>query len=106
VSLSGYTSFVDAGLLYRAEGRRLYGEFAFGLAAHDGELDSNPTKPDQIAFGSRVLLHFGLAAGYRIDERWAVELSTQHWSHGGVFDDSHNDGADVLAVRVTRRLGR
>jgi hypothetical protein len=35
-----------------------------------------------------------------------VELSTQHWSHGGVFDDSHNDGADVLAIRVARRLGR
>jgi lipid A 3-O-deacylase len=106
VSLSGYTSFVDAGLLYRAEGRRLYGEFAFGLAAHDGELDANPANPDQIAFGSRVLLHFGLAAGYRFDERWAVELSTQHWSHGGVFDDSNNDGADVLAIRVARRLGR
>ena len=106
VSLSGYTSFVDAGLLYRLEGRKVYGEFGFGLATHDGELEPEIGKPDQIAFGSRVLLHFGLAAGYRVSERWAVELSTQHWSHGGVFDDSNNDGADVLAVRFARRLGR
>jgi hypothetical protein len=102
VSLSGHTNFIDAGLAYRAEGQKLYGEFALGLAAHDGDLET--TDPDRIAFGSRVLIHFGLAAGYRLTPEWAVELSAQHWSHGGVFDDSHNDGADVLAIRAARRF--
>lgn len=106
LSVSGYTSFVDAGLLYRAEGRRFYGEAGVGLAAHNGELEADPKSPDQIAFGSRVLLHFGFAVGYRLDERWAVELSTQHWSHGGLFNSETNDGADVLALRVAHRFGR
>lgn len=105
VSASGYTSFADAGLLYRAEGRRLYVEAGAGLAVHDGELEPTPGDPDQIAFGSRVLLHFTLGAGVRLTDRWALELSAQHWSHGGVFDDSNNDGADVLAIRAAYRFG-
>jgi hypothetical protein len=108
LSLSGYTSFLDAGLAWRVERGKVYGEFAAGLAVHDGEVDAieDPVRArEEIAFGSRVLLHFGLAAGYRIDDRWAAEVGTQHWSHGGLFGET-NDGADVLMFRVARRLGR
>lgn len=103
ISLNGHTNFVDAGLAWRLEGERVYGEFAAGLAVHDGETET--TDPERIAFGSRVLLHFGLAVGYRFNDEWAAELSTQHWSHGGAFSSNGtNDGADVLAVRIARRF--
>ncbi len=119
LSLDGHTNFADAGVLWRLEGRKFYGEFATGLAVHDGEVDLPRPDPSQtpeenarrqkvlnekIDFGSRVVLHFGAAVGYRVTDRWAVELGTQHWSHGGLFGDN-NDGADILNLRAAYRFG-
>lgn len=119
ISLDGHTNFVHGGLLWRAEGERFYGEAGAGLALHDGEIDLPQPQPglpaaenaararriqEEIAFGSRVLLHFTLAVGYRINDRWAVELGSQHWSHGGLFGDN-NDGADQLFLRTAYRFG-
>lgn len=119
ISLNGHTNFLQSGLLWRAEGQRFYGEAGAGLAVHDGELELPRPQPglsaaenaarqkrlnEEIAFGSRVLFHFTLAVGYRINDRWAVELGSQHWSQGGILNKT-NDGADQLFLRTAYRFG-
>jgi hypothetical protein len=42
--------------------------------------------------------------GYRVTDKLAVELGTQHWSQGGVVSEE-NDGADILFVRGAYRFG-
>ncbi len=54
--------------------------------------------------GSHVLLHFNAAVGYRVTDRFAMEIGTQHWSHGGIFGND-NEGADILALRGAWRFG-
>lgn len=119
VSLDDYTSFAQAGALWRAEGERFYGEAGLGLAIHDGELHLPRPDPSLSAaenarrlrdlqtrnqFGSRVLLHVTLAVGYRVTDKLAMELGTQHWSQGGAVSKD-NDGADILFLRGAYRFG-
>jgi hypothetical protein len=60
-------------------------------------------RKENIAFERRWLFHATFAVGFRLDERWAVELEGQHWSNGELNDDTH-DGADSLGLRVARRF--
>jgi lipid A 3-O-deacylase len=119
VSLDGFTNFAHAGVLWRKNWRRLYIEAGTGLAVHDGHInlaDPDPALPpaenarrakrqaELIQYGSRVLLHFNAALGYRVTDRFAMEIGTQHWSHGGIFGKD-NEGADILALRGSWRFG-
>lgn len=120
LNLSGDTNYGGAGLLWRTSSEsKLYGELAFGLVVHDGELElplpSDATSPAQalefdrlnrenIEFGSRALFRTQFAAGYRFDESWSGELVWEHLSHGKILSDGSNEGLDALGVRISRKF--
>lgn len=135
VNVGGGTSYGGAGLLWRQNlGDRFYGDFAFGLVAHDGTnqsripddlrlaiqgLDRNSpiplevrsalsdyflTRSKTIEYGSRVLFRQQLTLGYRIDSQWAAEGFFEHISHGQILSDGPNDGSDAAGFRVNRKF--
>ena len=57
------------------------------------------------SWGSRVLFNPNASIGVRLDERWAVELAWEHFSHAQVFSE-RNPGIDNLGLRLVRTLGR
>jgi len=118
VSLEGDTSFAQAGLLWRWERGRAYLDLGAGLAVHDGAISLpqpqaglSPEENERrrydlkvrYEFGHRVLYHATFAVGWRLSERWAVEVEGQHWSNGHLGSDTH-DGADSLGLRGAYRF--
>lgn len=72
-----------------------------GLAWHNGKLtDANP---DRIEFGSRMLFHLGLEAGWRFQRRHGVSLFWDHMSNAGLLDDK-NQGINNFGVRYGYRF--
>lgn len=119
LNLGGKTSYAGAGLVWRQNfGKKLYGDFGFGLVAHDGtiEIDRVKTLTDasiseyfrrlrsEKEFGSRILFRQQFTLGYRVDEKWAGEVYFEHLSHGKIITDKINDGADIIGVRAARRF--
>lgn len=72
-----------------------------GLAWHDGKLDSG--NPDRIEFGSRMLFHLGLEAGWRFQRRHGFSLFWDHMSNAGLIDDK-NQGINNFGVRYGYRF--
>lgn len=105
VNLSGDTSFVGAGVTWKAEIGPIYLRPGIGLIVHDGperRIRYNPLMRTDL--GSRVLFAPELGIGYDIDERWSVEATWVHMSHARVFDSEQNPGIDMMGVRVNFRL--
>lgn len=118
VSLSNYTNFLSAGLVWRYTFGPVYLDVGAGGALHDGYVDL-PQPEDGLPlaenqrrrrmldkhteFGRNSLFHARFAVGYTLSEEWGVELGTQHWSNGNLGNPT-NDGADLLEVRVARRF--
>lgn len=119
INLGGETSFAGAGLLWRQGfGDRFYGDFAFGLAAHDGTteiplfpLDEGVRRlTEERQYGSRILFRQQLTLGYRINDRWTADMFFEHLSNGDVLGDpgdrfASNDGVDNIGVRLGYRFG-
>ncbi|MFN3512027.1 MAG: acyloxyacyl hydrolase [Phenylobacterium sp.] len=117
VNSEATSNFVAAGLSWpMALGDRFYLRPGLGLAYTDGEADLPPVNAPgltpaererrlrlyrtRIDFGSQVLLQPEISLGYRLGERWAVELSWVHISNGQIFDSGKNQGLDDAGVRL------
>jgi lipid A 3-O-deacylase len=111
------SNFVAAGLSWPvALGDRFYLRPGLGLAYTDGEADLPPVNAPGLApaererrlklyrsridFGSQILFQPEISLGYRLGERWAVELSWVHISNGQVFENGKNQGLDDAGVRL------
>ncbi len=97
----GDTSFIAAGLSARF-GSRLYVRPGIGIALHNGS-DDEFTRPDRLAFGSRILFEPELGVGYQLSERASVEASWVHLSHGTLFS-GQNPGMDSIGARLNWKL--
>jgi lipid A 3-O-deacylase len=97
VNSAGDTSYVAAGLSTKFGGR-LYVRPGIGLAIHNGATDKF-SRPDRIAFGSRILFEPELAVGAQISDRIGIEASLVHLSHAQLFG-GQNPGIDNLGVRL------
>lgn len=97
----GDTSFVAAGLSARF-GRRLYVRPGLGIAIHNGS-DDEFSRPDRLAFGSRILFAPELGVGYQVSERASVEASWLHLSHGQLLS-GQNPGMDSIGARLNWKL--
>ena len=127
LNVGGGTSYGGAGLLWRQNAGRFYGDVAMGLTVHDGTLevcrsdfpispdatdnkrlgnflDFLRTRLDTVEYGSRVLFRPQLTVGYRIDDEWAVEGFIEHISHAGLLSDGPNDGSDAAGFRIAKRF--
>ena len=103
---AGETNYAAAGLSWRiAFGERLYVRPGFGVAVHDGEVDlPYPQNIRQLDLGSRFTFAPEIAAGWRLSDRWAAELSWVHLSHAQLGGEQ-NPGLDDVGVRLVRRFG-
>ena len=119
LNLGGKTSYGGAGFLWRQGlGEKFYGDFGFGLVAHDGTIEiDRPTTINAATsseyfrrlfsekeFGSRILFRQQFTLGYHVDEKWSSEVFFEHLSHGKILTKKINDGADVIGVRAARRF--
>ena len=115
LNLEGETSYGGAGLLWRQTfGEKAYGDFAFGLAAHTGNTNSDIDNElslsefleltnSEISFGSRILFRQQLTFGYRVTDKWALEIFGEHLSNGQILS-SINEGVDILGLKAARRF--
>jgi lipid A 3-O-deacylase len=108
INTSGNTDFYYFGLTWTWDFAHdvfqakdgLYGDFGFGGAFHDGDLNNAP--PGEKAFGSRALFHLSGEIGYRFDPRWSLSVYYDHYSNGGLADP--NPGINDAGVRVGYRF--
>ena len=101
VNLSGDTSFVGAGVSWKAEMGKVYLRPGVGLVVHDApELRVDPATGIRTDLGSRVLFEPEIALGYDISDRFSIEASWVHISNARLFNSEQNPGIDTMGVRV------
>ena len=104
-NLSGDTSFVGAGVSWKAEIGRLYVRPGVGLVIHNApSLRVDPETGMRTDLGSRVLFEPELAVGVDLDERWSVEASWVHISNARLFNSAQNPCIDMMGLRVNYRM--
>ena len=96
VNSQGDTSkaYVDARLEWEFESD-LFLAIGIGGAVHTGDLKLKSN--DRKALGSRVLLHFPLEFGYRIDDHHGVSVFFDHVSNAWLA--APNEGMDTIGIR-------
>ena len=105
VNLDGDTSFVGAGVSWKAELGPVYLRPGVGLVIHDGpELRVDPADGYRTDLGSRILFEPEIAVGVDLDESWSVEASWVHISNARLFNSEQNPGIDMMGLRVNRRF--
>lgn len=100
VNTAGDTSFayLDARWQYDFDGGMFFAT-GIGAAVHDGDLELEDV--DRKALGSRVLLHFPVELGYRIDDHNSLSVYFEHFSNG--YTQDANEGMDNLGIRYGYR---
>lgn len=101
-NLGGGTSYAYAGALWTANFTdRIFGEYSFGGAFHDGTL-SDYAGPTRNLLGCRALYELGAGLGYRFDEKWSALISFDHLSNGTpTFSNCvFNESINVWGLRV------
>lgn len=101
----GDTDFASVGVAWRRTlNERWTGEFQFGYAVHDGELDSDDpaVAGSRLMLGSRDLFRSALGLDYHFDDRWSLGLQWVHLSHGEILGEGRNQGLDALGLRLGR----
>lgn len=101
ISLKGQTNYVAAGLDWTI-GSTLYLRVGIGLALHDGPKRAY-RGGRRVDLGSPILFEPELAGGWRLNDRFAIEGSWIHLSHGRLFSHQ-NRGMDSGGVRLVYRL--
>lgn len=105
VNMHGETSFVGAGLSWKARLGPVYLRPGVGLVVHNApELRVDPESGMRTDLGSRVLFSPELAVGTRLSERVSVEASWVHISGARLFNNEQNPGIDMMGVRLNYRL--
>lgn len=123
LNTDGRTNFASVGAEWRQHvlRDRVYGQIGIGLTLHDGyrftpdpfvaglsaleEARRFDLYANRVSFGSRVLFNPNLSLGVRLNDRWAVEVAFEHFSHAQVFS-KQNPGIDNVGIRLVRVLGR
>jgi len=101
LNTAGDTNYAAVGLSARFGGR-VYIRPGLGIVVHTGSAGKY-YRPDEIAFGSRVLFEPELAIGTQLAPRISVEASWVHMSHAQLFSHE-NPGIDNLGVRVNLKI--
>ena len=105
VNMHGETSFVGAGLSWKARLGPVYLRPGVGLVVHNApDLRVDPESGMRTDLGSRVLFSPELAVGTRLSERVSVEASWVHISGARLFNNEQNPGIDMMGVRLNYRL--
>lgn len=100
---AGETHYAAAGMSAKL-GKRLFIRPAIGLGLHTGDdRDFDDPFDDDVEFGSRLLFVPEVAVGFQVDEKFSVEASLVHLSHGQLFGDQ-NPGIDNVGVRLNWKL--
>lgn len=101
VSTIGATShgYIDARWQYETASRIFFG-LGIGAAVHNGQLQLDDW--DRKALGSRLLFHFPIEIGYRLDDRSSISAYFEHISNG--YTVSPNEGLDRLGIRYGYRF--
>ena len=123
INTAGRTSFASIGAEWRQHvlRGRLYGQVGIGLTIHDGyRFTPDPFQPGlpvgeaqrrygiyrkHTSFGSQVLFNPNASLGVRLNARWAVEATWEHFSHRQLFSEQ-NPGIDHLGLRLVHTFGR
>lgn len=105
VNLDGDTSFLGAGLSWKAEVGPVYLRPGVGLVVHDGpKLRVDPVEGNRTDLGSRILFEPEIAIGVDVSERWSVEASWVHISNARLFNSEQNPGIDMMGLRMNYRM--
>lgn len=123
INTAGRTSFGSIGAEWRQHvlHRRLYGQIGIGLSVQDGyRFTPDPFAPGlsiaevrrryaiyrtRTGFGSRILFNPNASLGVRLNARYAIEATWEHFSHRQTFSDQ-NPGMDSFGLRIVRAFGR
>ena len=99
INTAGDTSFAYAGLTWGGfVWKGLFVEGFFGMAVHDGWLESNDPDPPRRLLGSRVLFREALEIGYRFLDSHSVSFMIDHYSNAGWIAE-RNQGNDDFGLR-------
>lgn len=122
INTDGRTSFASIGAEWRQHilQDRVYGQIGIGLTVHDGyRFTPDPFEPGLViseaqrrydiyrrrtSFGSQVLFNPNASLGVRLNDRWAMEATWEHFSHRQLFSEQ-NPGIDSLGLRVVHTFG-
>ena len=105
VNLSGDTSFVGAGVSWKAEIGKVYLRPGVGLVIHDApSLRVDPATGFRTDLGSRILFEPEIAIGVDVNDRWSIEASWVHISNARLFNSQQNPGIDMMGLRVNWRM--
>lgn len=105
LNFAGDTSAAYAGFdfsLYKIS--RWFLDASISAAVHNGPLHKDPVRcqtDSDCGFGSRVLPHFGVEIGYRLDKKSAFSFYYDHMSHRWVIS-GENEGIDHTGLRYMR----
>jgi len=103
VHTDGETHYAAAGISAKF-GKRLFVRPGIGLAIHSGDNgDFEDPSDDDVELGSSLLFAPELGLGYQVSDRFSVEASIVHLSHGQLFGDQ-NPGIDNVGVRLSWKL--
>ncbi len=101
ISTIGATSDVYLDARWQMEtGCGMFFGLGIGGAVHNGQLQLEDW--DRKALGSRVLFHFPIEIGYRLDEHNSLSAYFEHMSNA--YTVSPNEGLDRLGVRYGYRF--
>jgi hypothetical protein len=100
---AGETHYAVAGISAKF-GKRLFVRPGIGVAIHSGDSrDFEDPFDDDVEFGNRLLFAPEVSIGYQVGERFSVEASLVHLSHGQLFGDQ-NPGIDNVGIRLNWKL--
>jgi len=99
VNTAGDTSFLYGGLTWGGfVWKGLFVEGFFGMAVHNGWLDSHDPDPHKRLLGSRFVFREALEFGYRFLDVHSISFMVDHYSNAGWLAD-RNQGNDDFGLR-------
>lgn len=100
---AGETHYAVAGISAKF-GKRLFIRPGIGVAIHSGDTRQfEDPSDDNVEFGNRLLFAPEVGVGYQVNDRFSVEASLVHLSHGQIFG-GQNPGIDNVGVRLSWKL--
>ena len=110
VNTDGNTNFIYGGFAWNHTFENgFFVEGTFGLAAHDGKLETPRDGTGafildgRAALGTRVFFRESIDIGYEFENRHRITAHISHVSNGGFFGTA-NEGMDFVGLRYTAIL--
>jgi len=102
LNTAGDTNMIGAGISWHI-GSKYYLRPGIGLVVHDGPVNKPGHNGMRSDLGCRALAQVELSAGVRLDEKFSIEASWMHVSHGSQMSN-HNPGLDMIGVRLNVKV--